>query len=288
MSLTATTAVSIRRVRLGMPWWRQDPLLATALFMCGVLVVLATAGPLLAPYDPNSTDILSTSLPPSAAHLFGTDTLGRDVLSRILFGARLSFLGPLIIVTISTVAGTAIALAAAWTGGWFDALTNKVLNVMFAIPGILVAVVVVATFGSGFWAPVLALSLAYTPFVARVVKSAATQERRRAYIEAYQLAGISSTQIVLRHMLRNLQPLILAQATLNFGASLIDFGALSYLGFGIPQPTAEWGAMIAAGRPELLEGNMYQSVAAGTMIIVTVVAFNVLGERLSRRMGAFS
>lgn len=287
MTVTATTAITIRRLSFNTSWWRRDPILGVAFAVCILLALIAALGPLIAPYDPEETDILATGLGPSAQHLFGTDSLGRDIFSRVLIGARLSFLGPLIIVVVSTVLGTALALVSSWIGGRFDDFVNKVLNIMFAVPGILVAVIAVSTFGAGFWAPVIALSLAYIPFVARVIKSSALQERRRPYVEAYQLAGISPVQINLRHILRNLQPLILAQATLNFGASLIDFGALSYVGFGVPQPTPEWGAMIAAGRSELLEGNVNQSVAAGVMIVVTVIAFNVLGERLNRRMGAF-
>lgn len=267
-------------------WWRVDPLMTTAVVVCSFLILLALLGASIAPYDPNATDILAAGSGPSAAHLFGTDSLGRDIFSRILHGARVSFLGPAVIVTISTTFGVALALTSAWKGGMFESATNKVLNVMFAVPGTLVAVIAVASFGAGFWAPVIGLSLVYIPFVARVIKSAAVQERRSAYVEAFQLAGMSSLRINTHHILRNLQPIILAQATLNFGSSLIEFGALSFLGLGIPAPAAEWGSMVSAGRSELLAGNFEQSVAAGTFIVITVVAFNVLGDRITKMLGA--
>jgi peptide/nickel transport system permease protein len=269
----------------GSRWWREDTILAIALIVCSLLVLIAAFGPAVAPFDPDDTDILNSSSGPTASHLLGTDSLGRDILSRILHGARLSFLGPLIIVVISTTLGTVIALGAAWKGGMFEQAVDKVLSVMFAVPGILVAVIAVASFGAGFWAPVLALALVYIPYVARVVKSAALQERRRAYVEAFQLAGISAFRISVRHILRNVQPIILAQATINFGSSLIEFGALSFLGLGIPAPAPEWGAMVSAGRSELLSGHVEQTLAAGTMIVITVVAFNLLGDRISRRLG---
>ncbi|KRB37376.1 ABC transporter permease [Microbacterium sp. Root180] len=264
----------------------SDPLLLVAAAVCGLMILVAVFGPLLAPYDPNATNILAADLPPSPEHWLGTDSLGRDIYSRILYGARLSLLAPTIIVAVSTTLGVVLALTSSWVGGWFDSLVNKALNVLFAVPAILVAIVAVAAFGAGFWPPVIALSIIYTPYVSRVLKGAAAQERRRAYVEAFQLAGLSAWRINTRHILRNLQPLILAQATLNFGAALIDFGALSFLGLGVPAPTAEWGAMVSAGRSELLAGNAQQAMAAGTVIVLTVVAFNVLGERVSRRFGA--
>ncbi|WP_431246477.1 ABC transporter permease [Leifsonia xyli] len=287
MTAPVTAPVSLRRTRMTDAWWRADPVLTGALVVCALLFLMAVFGPLVAPYDPLATDILSSSQPPSWDHLLGTDSLGRDIFSRILVGARLSFLGPIIIVSISITFGVTLALLAAWKGGVVDSALSKVLNVMFAVPAILVAVIAVAVFGGGFWAPVLALALVYIPYVARVIRSSAIQERRRPYVEAFQLAGMSGFQINLRHILRNLTPLILAQATLSFGSALIDFGALSFVGLGVPPPTPEWGAMVNAGRAELLAGSAQQTIAAGAIIVITVVAYNVLGERITQRLGAF-
>lgn len=263
-----------------------DPITAAALSVCVLMVLVAIVGPLVAPFDPNATDILAANQSPNTLHWLGTDALGRDIFSRILTGARLSLLGPAIIVLVSTTLGATLALLASWIGGRFDKIVNSTLNVMFSIPGILVAIIAVSIFGPGFWPPVIALSLISIPYVARVLKGAAAQQRRRAYVEAFQLAGLSPLQINLRHILRNLQPIILAQATLLFGTSLIEFGALSFLGLGVPAPTAEWGAMVSAGRSEMLAGNPQQAAAAGAVIVLTVVAFNVLGERVSRKLGA--
>ncbi|MEU9448893.1 ABC transporter permease [Streptomyces sp. NPDC048277] len=274
-----------RAARIGRSVRRADPVLLSAAVICSVLVLLALVGPLLAPYPPSEADLLAASQGPGADHLLGTDSLGRDILSRILHGARLSFMGPGLIVVLSLALGTGLGIAAAWRGGLVDSLLSKVFNVVFALPGILVAIVAGAVSGGGFWAPVLALSLVYTPYVARVVRSSAVTERNMAYVEACELAGMSAWRICAHHILRNLLPIVLAQATISFGSALMDFGAASYLGVGIQPPQAEWGLMVSEGQAELLDGAMQQSLSAGLMILISVVAFNTLGERLGSRAG---
>ncbi|MGA5454890.1 ABC transporter permease [Streptomyces umbrinus] len=280
----ATLATSLRlrkaeRGRFG------DPLLLVSAALAVGIAVVAVAGPWIAPYDPAATDVLAASQGPSGAHLFGTDSLGRDIFSRALTGARLSFAGPGIIVLGSAGLGTLLAVAAAWHGGWVDRLLNRTLSMLFAIPGVLVAVIAAAVFGAGFWAPVLALTIVYTPYVARVVRSVAVRQRQLPYVEALQLAGLSTWRICGRHLLPNVAPIVLAQATIGFGSALVDFGAVSFLGLGVQPPEAEWGLMVADGRSEVLDGAVQQSLAAGLCIVVSVVAFNVLGERLTQRFG---
>ncbi|MFD8627904.1 ABC transporter permease [Streptomyces hygroscopicus] len=274
-------------VRLGSTGYRRfgDPLLLVSAALVSGLVVLAVVGPWIAPYDPAATDVLAASQGPSGSHLFGTDSLGRDILSRALTGARLSFAGPAVIVLGSAGLGTLLALAAAWHGGWVDRMLNRMLTLLFAIPGVLVAVIAAAVFGAGFWAPVLALTLVYTPYVARVVRSVAVRQRQLPYVEALELAGLSTWRICGRHLLPNIAPIVLAQATIGFGSALVDFGAVSFLGLGIQPPEAEWGLMVADGRSEVLDGAVQQSMAAGLCIVISVVSFNVLGERLAQRFG---
>ena len=263
----------------------RDPLLLVSGLCCAVLVLLAVVGPLLMPYPAGQTDILAAGQGPSAAHWLGTDTLGRDVLSRALSGARLSLAAPAVIVLGSAAAGTGLAILSAWHGGWLDRMLNRALNVMFAVPGILVAVLSAATFGVGFWAPALALTLVYTPYFARVVRSAAVRERRQPYVEGLRLGGLSPWRICTRHLLPNVMPIVLAQSTVAYGTALADFAAVSFLGLGIQAPAAEWGLMVADGRSEILEGAIQQSLVAGLLIVLTVVSCNVLGERLAARLG---
>ncbi|MEV6358178.1 ABC transporter permease [Streptomyces hydrogenans] len=280
VALTAPPASLARPRRLA-----ADPLLLVSALVALLLVAVAAAGSWLAPYDPATTDILSAGQGPTSAHLLGTDSIGRDILSRALVGARLSFTGPALIVLGSALIGTAIAIAGAWYGGWVDKTLNKITTITFAIPGVLVAVVAVAVFGSGFWAPVLALTLVYIPYIARVVRSFAVRQRALPYIEALELAGVPAWRICCVHILRNVAPIVLAQATIGFGSALVDFGAVSFLGLGVQAPDAEWGLMVAEGRSEVLDGAIQQSLTAGTFIVVTVVAFNILGERLTAWFG---
>jgi len=237
--------------------------------LCAALVLLAAVGTWLAPYAPDETDVLAAGQGPTGAHWFGTDALGRDVLSRALVGARLSFVGPGIIVVVSSAFGTALAIVAAWNGGWIDRALNRLLNVVFAVPAVLVA----------------ALALVYTPYCARVVRSAAVQQCTLPYVEGLELAGISASRICSRHLLLNVAPIVLAQASIAFGSALIDFAAVSFIGLGVQPPTAEWGIMVADGRSELLDGAVQQSLVAGTCIVITVVVFNAFGDRLAARLG---
>ncbi len=262
-----------------------DAVTVLAATVASALLLLALLGPLLAPYSPEQTNILAASQGSSAQHLLGTDALGRDILSRLLTGARLSFAGPGLIVVVSTSIGTIIAVWAAWHGGRLDKAMNRFLDVMFAVPGILVAVLAAAVFGSGFWAPVVSLSIVYIPYVARVVRSAAVRERHLPYVEACQMAGMRPFRICSRHILRNVAPIALAQGTIAFASALMDFAAISFLGLGVQPPASEWGLMVSDGRSELLDGAPQQSLSAGVMVVLTVVAFNVLGERVSRRIG---
>jgi peptide/nickel transport system permease protein len=205
------------------------------------------------------------------------------VLSRVLDGARLSLLGPALVTVVSTALGTAAAIAGSWLGGVRDRLTSRLLDILFAFPSILFAVLAVVAFGTGLVAPVIALSVAYTPYIARVIRAEAVRERQLPYIEACQLLGYSSWRTAVYHLLRNVRLLIIAQATITFGYSLLDLAAISFIGLGVQPPTAEWGLMVSEGDTALLNGHLSESLAAGGAIVLTVVAFNVLGERLAAR-----
>jgi len=265
---------------------RADPVLIGLAAVLAMLVLTAIAAPLIAPQAPDAGNILAASAPPSAAHLLGTDALGRDILSRLIYGARLSLLGPTLIITIATTAGVTLAISAVWIGGWYDLVVGRVLDLLFAIPGLLVAIIAVAVLGTGLTAPVIALSIAYTPYIARVLRSVALRERHLAYIESCQLAGLSGAAICVRHLMPNVMPLIRAQATLAFGAALVDLAAVSYLGLGVQPPTAEWGIMVSDGQSSLLNGYPLESISAGALIVIVVVLVNLVGDRLAARAEA--
>nr|WP_239092017.1 ABC transporter permease [Streptomyces sp. SID14478] len=220
----------------------------------------------------------------SAAHWLGTDDTGRDILSRILYGARLSLLAPAVVTVCASAVGTALALAAAWLGGWYDRLVSGLLNVVFGFPGLILAVVGAAVFGAGLRVAVVTLSVAYLPYVARTVRGAALREVHLPYVAALRMLGVSGRRICLRHLLPALLPLVLVQVTVSFGYTLLDVAAFSFIGLGAQPPTAEWGLMVAQGASGVLAGRAEQSLYAGLVIVVFVIACTLLGNGLSRRL----
>lgn len=246
-------------------------------------VVLTVVGPALLSADPDASDFAKAYGPPEAGHLLGFDGQGRDLLARLLTGARTSLLGPLWVVALSMAAGTLLAIAAAWKGGWLDSVVSSALEVVFAFPGVLLAMLVAAVFGPGLPAAVLALAVAYVPYIARLLRSAALAERRKAYVQALEVHGFGALAICLRHLVPNLLPLIGAQATLFFGYAMVDLSIISFFGLGVQPPASDWGVMVASGQSGLLQGYPAESLTAGGCIVVLVIAFTVVGERLSNR-----
>jgi peptide/nickel transport system permease protein len=259
------------------------PLGVAAVGVAGVLMLAALLAPLLAPYDPTVGSVIQRFLGPSSDHLLGTDQSGRDLLSRLLYGARTSIVGAALVVLVAAAVGTGLALVATWFGGWVDALVGRLLDLLFAFPNILLAILVVAIFGSGITQAALALAVAYVPYTARVLRSVALRERHLAYVQAAELQGLSGLLITLRHLLPNIAPQILTGAAINFGYAMIDLAALSFLGLGVQPPTADWGLMVSEGQDSLLQGYPQQSLLAGACIVVAVGAFSVIGERLGGR-----
>ncbi|MFI6283402.1 ABC transporter permease [Streptomyces sp. NPDC051018] len=249
-----------------------------------LFVLVAVFAPWLAPQDPNAVSLADSLQGTSADHLLGTDQSGRDVLSRLIHGARTSLLGPLGVVTGATLLGVTIGVIAAWRGGWVDTVLSRVVELIFAFPGVLLAILLVAVLSAGLKATVLALAIAYTPYMARMTRSAALGERHRPYIRALEIQGFSAASIIVRHLLPNIAPLVLAQASLCFGYAMIDLAGLSFLGFGVQPPQADWGAMISEGQVALLQGAPLSALAPGVLIVIAVVAFSLIGESVADRI----
>jgi peptide/nickel transport system permease protein len=249
-------------------------------------VVIATAtalavfGPLVAPYNPDLPSLGQAFIGPTGGHILGFDFEGRDVLSRLLAGAQSSMIGPLAVVVGAMALGTLIAVVAAWRQGPADTVISSGLDILFAFPGILLAVLAAAIFGAGLTAASVALAIAYMPYVARVLRGAALRERGQPYVAALEVQGASGTSICLRHIIPNMLPLIVAQATIMFGWAMVDLAAISFLGLGVQPPTPNWGVMISENEPGILQGYPLPALAAGLCIVGVVIAFNVLGERL--------
>ncbi|MHB9115634.1 MAG: ABC transporter permease [Thermoleophilia bacterium] len=251
---------------------------------CAAVIVLATLvalfGRVLAQYDPNLSDLSLAYVGPESGHPLGYDGQGRDLLSRLLAGAGSAMLGPLAVVALSVGAGTVLAVVAAWRKGATDAVVSSGLDIVFAFPGILLAILAATVFGPSLLAASMAISIAYTPYVARVLRSAALKERSQLYISALEVQGASGFSICWRHLLPNMRPLIVAQATIMFGWAMVDLAAVSYLGLGVQPPDPNWGVMIAENQAGILQSYPIPALAASVCIIAVVVAFNVLGERL--------
>ncbi|MEU0631162.1 ABC transporter permease [Streptomyces sp. NPDC005989] len=258
--------------------------LSAALLLCALALTAAGAA-LLAPHDPNRPDLFNALAGTSPTHLLGADALGRDVLSRLMYGARSTLLGPLITIALSTVAGTVLAITAAWCGGRVDAVISRLLDVLFAVPGIVFALVAVAVLGPGMTGVVTGLAIAYTPYVARVVRGAALRERNLPHIAAAWVQGSHTLAICVRHLLPNLRPIVVAQAVSALGFAIVDLAAISFLGLGVQPPDADWGLMVKSGLDSAVRGQPMEAVSAGLMIALVVVAVNALGDRLSSQEG---
>lgn len=249
-----------------------------------LFALVALLAPWLAPQDPTVGDFAGTLADPGAAHWLGTDQGGHDTFSALVEGTRTSLVGPLAVVLFSTVAGIAVGLFSAWCGGWVDALVGRVLDVLFAFPALLLAILAVALFGKGLGAPVLAMAVAYLPYTARLVRGLTAAEKVRPYVSAYRVQGHSPVFTAVRRLLPNIAPTVLAQSTVNFGYALLDLAALSFLGLGVQPPTPDWGSMINQGQAAVLQGRPLSAIVPAVAVVLVVVAFNVVGEHLGDRL----
>lgn len=274
-----------RQAGLGRYGQYLSPLGWAAGAFAALVVLAAVFAPVLAPYDPDYVDLNNVLQGPGAGHLLGTDALGRDLLSRLMHGGRTSLLGPAIVMVASTVLGLLLGLAAGWSRGWLGRFLSRVFDLLFAFPALLLAMLAIALFGKGLTAPIIAMTIAYVPYVARLTQSLVTAERSRPYVQAYQVLGFRTPWVVLGRVLPNLIPTVGAQSTLNFGYVLADLAALSFIGLGIQPPTSDWGAMIEESRGALLGGYLLPAFWPALVIVLVVVAVNIIGEELSDRIG---
>lgn len=256
-----------------------------ALVVVAIAALLALIGPLVAPHSPTQPNLALAWISPDGAHLLGFDVQGRDVFSRILAGARSSMLGPLIVVVVAMALGTLFALISAWRGGFVDTAISSAMNVIFSFPSILLAALATVVVGAGLWPAVVALIIAYTPYVARILRGALLQARNQPYIAALEVQGASVLSIWFRHLIPNVLPLIVAQATLLFGYTMLDIAILSYLGLGVQPPAPDWGVMISENQSGILQGYALPALSGSACIVAVVVSMNVLGERLLDRNG---
>ena len=247
---------------------------ATGLLIIALVAVLA---PLIAPYSPIKTDMAALLEPPSAKHLCGTDQLGRDVFSRLVWGARLSLSVGLIAIAIELVVGVVLGLISGYFGGWVDDVIMRICDVVMAIPGIITALFIVTVIGTGLVKVMVALGLSGIPGIVRLVRGSTVALRDREYVIASKAAGATSGQIIFWHILPNVLPPILVLTTLNVGTIILAAAGLSYIGLGAQPPSPEWGAMLTGAR-DFFPGAWWLSVFPGISIMIVVLFLNILGD----------
>jgi peptide/nickel transport system permease protein len=245
-----------------------------------VILTLAVLAPWIAPYDWDATSQCRRLAPMSAAHWFGCDLFGRDLLSRVMYGARFSLAMGISTIAISLVFGALLGVAVAYGGGRVDAIGARLIDAMLCFPPIILAILIVAVLGVGLLNAALAVGISGIPRFARITRAATLSLVARDFVEAARAVGSGHMRIVLRHLLPNLAPILIVIATLDLGGAVLFTATLSFLGLGAQPPTPEWGAMLNAGR-EYVRYAPWTMIFPGLALFLTVIAVNLVGDRLS-------
>jgi peptide/nickel transport system permease protein len=262
---------------------RLPVLTAVALVVLAALVVALLLGSLVAPHDPDAQDLVLGASGRSGEHWLGTDDLGRDVFSRMIAGTRAALLGPLVVALLTLFVGAPLGLAAGYFGGRVDGVISRFADLIWALPALLVAIVVLGFVDAGYWMAVAVIAFLSLPHMIRLSRSAALVQARLPYVEAVRTLGISTTRIMARHVFPNVSPTVLATFLLDFVGALIVFSSLAFLGIGLEPGSADWGTMLAAGR-ELLFVNPWLLLGPGIAIVVTAASITLLGDWVYERM----
>lgn len=256
---------------------RMPVLVLCAAGFLGLIAVVAIFGSLIAPKDPDSQDLFLNASMPSGSHWLGTDQLGRDVFSRVIVGTSNAVLGPVIVALGTVSVGAALGLVAGYRGGLFDTVASRCADLMYALPGLLVIIVLAGVVGGGYWFAVGILTVLSIPGAFRITRSAALAQVRLPYVEAARTLGLSAPRVLGRHVLPNILPTVVASFLLDIVAALIGLSGLSYLGIGVPPGTPDWGAMLQEGQALLAE-NPWLTLAPSIMIMLTATSVTLLGD----------
>jgi peptide/nickel transport system permease protein len=253
------------------------------LIIVSLAVMMAIAGPLMSPFDPAVQELPLRLEGPSYTHWLGLDELGRDVLARVLSGARISLLVGLVVVGVSSIVGTLMGAVAGYFGGVTDEIISRATDVLLAFPGLLLAIAIVAVLGPSLVNVVLALTIIGWVGYARLVRGQALRVRELEYVLAARASGAGTRRILLQHVIPAVLPAVAVQATLGMGGAILSEAALSFLGLGVQPPTPSWGTMLSYGRAHLLDAP-HVTIFPGLAIAVLVLGFNFLGDGLRDRL----
>jgi peptide/nickel transport system permease protein len=277
--MTTQSDTQRKRRRNAIARYTRHPGLMIGCCILLLLVLIALAAPLISPHNPLKTDLANTLAPPSSAFWLGTDQYGRDIVSRLIWGTQVSLKVALSVVTISLVLGTLIGAIAGFAGGWTERIIVVCNDILLAFPGFLLALAIVAARGSTLESVIIAVAIAFTPRVISVMRSVVLTIRPRLFIEASHAIGMSTTRILLRHVVPNALPPVIVVATVSAATAILAEAGLSFLGLGVQPPTPTWGNVISDGN-SLITTNPLISLSAGLCIAVAVVALNLLCDGL--------
>ena len=258
----------------------ENPVTGLAFALFVLLVVLAAAGPGLVPYDPLASNTAEALKPPSHAHWFGTDQLGRDLLSRVVVATRLDLTISICAVMIAFAVGSAAGVTGGFYGGWTDRLIGRVLDTIMAFPLFVLAMGIVAALGNTVANIVYATAIINVPFYARLARSEVMVRREAGFIEAARLAGNRGPRILAMHLFPNCLPPMMVQISLNLGWAILNAAGLSFIGLGVRPPTPEWGIMVAEGAAFIVSGEWWIGLFPGAALMLAVFCFNLLGDGL--------
>jgi peptide/nickel transport system permease protein len=273
--MSATTMLRSTRYVL-----TENRLTLVAVIIFVVLLICAIIGPDIVPYSPLATDSAEHLQPPNAAHWFGTDALGRDIFSRVIVATRLDLGMAISAVVVSFVIGTAFGAIAGYWGGWFDAIFGRIMDTIMAFPLFVLAMGIVAALGNSVVNIIIATAVINLPFYGRFARSEVNVRRDLAFVEAARMGGNGGLRIIWGHILRNILPTMMVQASLNMGWAILNAAGLSFIGLGVRPPTPEWGIMVSEGASYMISGEWWTFVFPGAALVIAVFCFNLLGDGL--------
>lgn len=278
----SATPISAKR-RFARRFLRQKLAVAALIFLV-IMVLLAILAPVIAPFDPNKNNVREIFASPSSTHWLGTDQLGRDTVSRMLYGARVSMLAAVQAVSIALVIGLIPGLVAGFFGRWVDVLIMRIAESIMTFPPLLLAIAIVAVRGPGLGNAMIAVGVVFAPRFARLVRGLVLAVREETYIEASRSIGTSTPRILRRHVLPNILSPLVVQISLALGFSMLAEAGLSFLGLGVRPPQASWGSLLQVAYSSISR-NTFQAIPPGVAIMLCVLAFNLLGDGLRDSLG---
>ncbi len=278
---------AIKTVANGKSFWSHaryvlsdNPFTMVAAALFAMFVLLAVIGPWIAPYDPLATNVGPTLSPPSAKNWFGTDSLGRDILSRVIVATRIDFIIALSAVLASFVIGGLIGACAGYFGGWLDRIVIRLTDMVMSFPLFVLAMGIVAALGNSVFNIIIATAVVNLPFYIRVARTEVNVRREAGFVEAARLAGNGDARILLLHLIPNAMPPMMVQVSLNMGWAILNAAGLSFIGLGVSPPAAEWGIMVAEGATYIISGEWWVALFPGAVLMLAVFTFNLLGDGL--------